>query len=64
MKYVELFLVGGTRLGLFFNGNLSVLQTSEGRVKVEDGTHGNGGWDIADTYDNTVQKIFNAKDIV
>lgn len=62
MKLVscDFTLVGGKSICLFIGAqNVSVRAETETTTRVEDGTHGNGGWLIAGKYVDVVCYIFN-----
>ena len=53
-------LVNDKPLTLFIGAqNVSVLAETETTTRIEDGTHGNGGWIVKGSYVNTVCYIFN-----
>ena len=69
MKYVQLELVSGGQVTIFFNGNLTVQESITGstvsepqkrEVYVLDGLQNNGGWKVKGTYKNVVNKILFA----
>jgi hypothetical protein len=62
MKLVacDLKLTSGKPITLFIGAqNVSVVAETKTTTRVEDGTHGNGGWLVEGSYVNTVCYIFN-----
>ena len=63
IKYAVFTLVTGTKVAIFFNGNLTVTESmSEGKtiIRVLDGLHNNGGWEVQGTFTEALNKIIEA----
>lgn len=53
-------VISGKPICLFIGGhNVSVLAETETTTRVEDGTHGNGGWKVQGSYADVVSYINN-----
>jgi hypothetical protein len=60
MKVVELDLITGSQVTIFFNTNIAIHYNAEGQVIVMDGRHNNGGWKVKGSYDEVINKFLNA----
>jgi len=67
MRYAEFETVSGSKVRIFFTGNLTVqkYRNRDGidEVCVMDGLHNNGGWKVKDTYESAVDKIMYANEV-
>jgi len=63
MKYAVFTLDTGTRVAIFFDGTITVTESmKEGKtvIRVLDGLHNNGGWEVQGTFVEALQKIREA----
>ena len=66
MKMVQFDLITGTKITIFFTGNITLsCSQEEGRqvVTVMDGLHNNGGWKVAGTYTAAINSILLAREL-
>ena len=62
MKVIELELKSGEWATFFISGNVT-LSTFEGETRLDDGHHNNGGWRLADSYDEVKYRITKLFDL-
>lgn len=57
MKQITFNLESDCIVTIFFNSTLSVFRGVDGKVKVMDGNHNNGGWHVKESYAEVIALI-------